>query len=171
MENWWIYVIVVVAIIAIYLIAALIIKLFMNGAQKKCFALLDGIAPKERERFEHILNTKNTMENDGRHLPKNLVETTSETEKEFQKVPVDIAKVKGMDDFLILYYRKYLKEKRLLDKYGELDKKLEEVSYMDIEDKNSIYYAYNKAALKYNAYLNMGFLNLFRGNAPKAPTL
>ena len=171
MENWWIYLIVIVSIIAVYLISALIIKLFMNRAQKKCFTLLNSIAPKERERFEQILNTKNTMENDGRHLPKNLVETTLEAEREFNKVPVDIAKVKGMDDFLILYYRKYLKEKRLLDRYAELDKKLEEVSYMDIENKNSIYYNYNQAALRYNAYLNMGFLNIFRGDAPKAPTL
>ena len=59
----------------------------------------------------------------------------------------------------------------LASMYAELDKKLEEVSYMDLENKNSIYYNYNQAALRYNAYLNMGFLNIFRGDAPKAPTL
>lgn len=155
----------------IYLLTGFIIKTLMRKAQKKVFILLEEVLPKERERFDVIYNTKMTMENDGRHLPKNLTETVDKTKQEFEKVPVDISVVKGYDDFLIIYFRKYISEKRLIDKYKNLDAELEKITYSSLDDKSSPYFEYNKAALKYNSYLNMGILNIFRGNASKAPTL
>lgn len=169
--NWWIYAIVIGGIIIVYLLTGLIIKLLMRKAQKRAFTLLEQLLPKERERFEVIYNTKLTMENDGRYLPKNLTETIEKTKKEFENVPVDMSIVKGYDDFLIIYFRKYISEKRLMEKYRDLDSKLEAILYTSLEDKSSPYYEYNKAALKYNSYLNMGVLNIFRGKAIKAPTL
>lgn len=169
--NWWIYVIVFAGIIGIYLLSALVIYLLMKNAQKKAYALYEKMIPVEKERYDKILKAKKRLEDDGRFLPKNMVESTSEVEKEFAKIPVDLSKIKGMNDFLILYYRKYLQQKRLLPKYPNMDAELEKQIFLDSEDKNSPYYLYNKATLKYNAYLNMGFLNPFRGKARRLPTL
>ncbi len=169
--NWWIYVIVFGSLIAVFLISALIIKLLMNNAYKKAYALFQEVTPKEKERYDLILKAKKTMEDDGRFLPKNMVESTMEVEKEFEKIPADIAKIKGMNDFLIIYYCKYMKEKKLLGKYQDIEQELNAALHADPQDKRSPYYNYNKAAIKYNAYLNMGFINVFRGRAQRLPTL
>ncbi len=169
--DWWIYVVVFGGLILVYLCSAWIIHMLMKNAQKKAYALFEQIIPKEKERYEVILKAKKTMEDDGRFLPKNMVESTLEVEKEFEKIPVDLAKVKGMNDFLIIYYCKYIKEKKLLGKYASLDQELNSNLYTDSNDRHSPYYAYNKAVLKYNSYLNMGFLNPFKGNAQRYPTL
>ena len=169
--EWWIYVVVIGGIIVVYFTSALIIRALMVKAQKKCNALLEKITPIERARFDKIVEVKLAMENDGRHLPKNMVETTLDQEREFSQIPVDIQKVKSVDDFLILYYIKYLKEKNLKIKYQQQLETLEAIIYSKPEDKDYPYYEYNKAALKYNSYLNMGFLNPFRAGREMAPTL
>ena len=169
--NWWIYVIVFGALIAVFLISALIIRLLTKSAYKKANALYQEVTPKEKERYELILKAKKTMEDDGRFLPKSMIESTMEVEKEFQKIPCDISKVKSMNDFLIIYYSKYIHEKKLLGKYDSVDQELNAHLYADPQDKNSPYYQYNKAALKYNAFLNMGFINIFRGKSQRMPTL
>lgn len=169
--EWWMYVIIFGGIIAVYFIGCLIIYFLTKNAQKKVDSYINNVIGKEKERFDIILNLKNQMEEDGRFLPKNMVETTMQVEEEFKKIPVDISKIKGSDDFLIIYYRKYLKEKKLLTKYGEKDKLLESITYMDPNDKLSPYYNYNKAAIKYNSYLGMGFMNPFGRNSIKAPIL
>ena len=124
MENWWIYLVVIVGIILVYLLTGLITYLLTKSARKKAMTLLDKVIPEERKRLDLILETRDTMIKDGRFLPKNMTDTTKQVEDEFAKIPVDVAHIKGMDDFLIVYYRKYLKEKRLLGKYQDLDKKL-----------------------------------------------
>lgn len=169
--NWWIYAIVFGGIIAVYLLSALIIRLLMNKASKKAHALYDKMIPVEKDRYDVILQAQKKLEDDDRHLPKNMVESTMDVQKEFEKIPCDIATIKGMNDFLIVYYRKYIKEKRLLPRYPEIDAKLESKLFLNPESKESPYYDYNKAVLKYNSYLNMGFLNLFRGKAQRLPTL
>lgn len=172
-SNWWIFVLVIVGVIALYLLVCFIVYLLMKRAQKKVAKEMEALVPKERERFEVILDVRDAIENDNRHLPKQMLDDTREVEELFQKVPVDLKEVKGRDDFLILYYRKYLKEKGLLSRpgYKELDKKLENIVYLKGDEKDSPYYRYNKAALHYNAYLSMGGFNIFRGKAAPAPVL
>lgn len=172
-NNWWIYVLILVGLLAIYFLINLIVYLMMKSAQKKAYKQLDALVPKERDRFEVILDTRDALENIGRHLPKNMLDDTASVQELFQKVPVSLKDVKGRDDFLILYYRKYLKEKRLLadPKMKELDNKLAAVLYDDPDDKNSPYYAYDKAAMRYNAFVSMGAFNIFRGRAGLAPIL
>ena len=169
--EWWVYLIVFAGLIGVWLLSALVIYLLMKKAQKKAYLLFDKLIPKEKERYQIILKAKDRMEKDGRFLPKNMIDSTMDVDKEFQKIPCDISKIKGMDDFLIIYYRKYIKEKKLLGKYHDIDMELEAAVYLDPSDKKSPYYEYNKAALKYNAYVNMGFLNIFRGKAQRLPTL
>lgn len=171
MENWWIYVVVFAGIILVFLFSAFIVKLLMNKAYKKAYALFVNMSTVEKERYDLIIKVKTTMENDGRFLPKNMVESTLEVEKEFEKIPCQIEKIKGMNDFLIIYYSKYIQEKKLMNKYESLEKELMSKLYSDPQDKTSPYYEYNKAALKYNAYLNMGFINVFKGGAQRLPTL
>jgi len=172
-SNWWIYVIVLVALFAFYFLICFVVYLLMKHAQKKASRALEALVPKERDRFEVILDTRDALENKGRHLPKNMIDDTNAVQELFQKVPVSMKDVKGRDDFLILYYRKYLKEKRLLaDPEGKaLDQKLASILYENSEDKSSPYYSYNKLAIRYNAYLSMGAFNIFRGKAASAPIL
>lgn len=169
--EWWVYVIIFAGLIAVWLLSSLVVYQLMKKAQKKAYLLFDKVIPKEKERYQVILKAKDRMEKDGRFLPKNMVDSTMEVDKEFQKIPCDIAKIKGMDDFLVIYYRKYIKEKKLSGKYHDIDMELEACIFLDPSDKRSPYYEYNKAALHYNAYVNMGFLNLFRGKAKLLPTL
>lgn len=169
--QWWVYVIVFAALIAIYLLTALIIYLLMKKAYKKAKVELDKIIPYEKERYETILKVKTTLENEGRFFSKNIIETTEDVEKQFSKIPVDIAKIKNQNDFLVIIYRKYIKEKRLLAKSKDLDQELENILYIDPSDKSSPYYPYDKAAMKYNSYVNMGMFNIFRGRSKQLPTL
>ena len=169
--DWWIYVVVIGGIIVVYLTSAFIIRFFMMKAKKKCEALLEKVIPLERDRFDMILEVKNKMENDGRHLPKNMVESTLELEKAYQEVPVDIQKVKSIDDFLLLYYIRYIKEKNLKEKYQAELATLESLVYDNVESDKYPYKEYNNATLKYNAYLNMGFINPFRSGCYPYPTL
>jgi hypothetical protein len=169
--DWWIYVIVIGSLIAVYFLSAFILRLITKSAQKKALALYEQVIPNEKKRYELVLNAKKRMEEDGRYLPKNMIESTLEVQKEFERIPPDIAKIKGMDDFLIIYYCKYIKEKKLLEKYSDMEQELQASLYIDPQDKKSPYYLYNKASLKFNSYLNMGFINPFRGGMTRLPTL
>ncbi len=175
MKEWVIVILVVVGLIALYLISAGIVYLLMRNAKKKTFAALENIVPLEQTRLDLILQTKSSIEEDGRVLPKNLHDAVEIAEKTFQKIPINYVEIKGNNDFLIMYFRKYLSEKKLLNKelYKNLDKKLEENLYLDPTDKTSPYYDYNKKASHYNAYLGMTLLALFgiRRRYPTAPIL
>ena len=174
--KWWGYLLIFVVLIAMYLLCVLVTYLLMKGAKKKAFQALDQMIPIEQNRFALVEEVVQAMKDDGRILPKNLLEQVESEGKDFQKTPLDLQGLKGRTDFLILYLRKYLKEKRLLsksEKYQEYDKKLESSIYLDPQDKNSPYYHYNKVASRYNAYLGMTTLSLFgiRGKNPQAPIL
>jgi hypothetical protein len=174
MKNtpWWVYVAIIGGVIVLYLIAALITFFLMKGAKKKCYDEFDKLVPYEKERLELILSIRDTMLKDGRHLPKNLTDACSQDEEYFAKVPFDLKSAKGQNDFLVIYLRKYLKEKNLLkqEKYLEFDKKLEGALFLDPQDKKSPYFNYNKRALRYNSYLGMTLLAIFNnGRHTSAP--
>lgn len=162
-NNWWIYLIIIAGLIVVYLIIAFITSLFMKRAYKKAVIEYEKLHSYEKERFDFLLSVINEMKNDGRFLPKSLLETMQKEEDSFKQIPPDLASIKSQSDFMNMYLRKYLKEKRLLnqEKYLELDRKLESSLFLDPSDKTSPYYIYNKKASHYNAYLGMLFVNLF----------
>lgn len=175
MENWWIYLVVILAVIALYFLFTFILYLLMKRAQKKAFKLLDTILPYEKEKFDMIIKARNKLKEDGRFLPKNILEVIDKDEKLFLQIPVNIQEVKGQSDFIIMYLDKYLKEKKLIQKddYKKMDDELNSYLYMNPEDKTSPYYQYNKKAMSYNAYLGMGALAVFsiRRKNQSAPIL
>lgn len=175
MKDWIIVILVVIGLILLYFLSAGIVFLLMKRAKNKTFKLLEDILPLEQKRFDSIIKLKTSLEEDGRVLPKNLREALETAEKAFQKIPVDYVELKGNNDFLIMYFRKYLSEKRLLNKeaYQTFDKELEKNLFLDPTDKTSPYYEYNKKASVYNAYLGMTILALFgiRRRYPTAPIL
>lgn len=173
-NNWWIYLIIIVGVIAIYLLSALIIFLLMKGAKKKAIQELDKLVPHENERFQVIETIIKEMQNDGRYLPKNMLDSLHEIDSSFSKTPIDLSSIKNQNDFMILYLRKYFKEKRMLEKdqkYKNYDEKLSKMIFLNPSDKTSPYYLYNKKSSRYNAFLGMGAFNLFRGNNTAMPTL
>ncbi len=170
-KTWWIYIVVIVGVIALYLISGAIVHFLMKGAKKKAYAELEKVIPYEKERFDEISSSIHTMQDDGRFLPKNMIECLNTIDESFKKVPVDVSSVKNQNDFLILYIRKYLSEKRIVEKYKSIDEKLEKLLFLDPSSKSSPYHTYNKKAAHYNAYLGMGIFNIFRGNNTAAPIL
>ncbi len=170
-KTWWIYIVVIVGVIALYLISGAIVHFLMKGAKKKAYAELEKVIPYEKERFDEISSSIHTMQDDGRFLPKNMIECLNTIDESFKKVPVDVSSVKNQNDFLILYIRKYLSEKRIVEKYKSIDEKLEKLLFLDPSSKTSPYHTYNKKAAHYNAYLGMGIFNIFRGDNTAAPIL
>ncbi len=170
-NTWWIYVVVIVGVIAIYFISGAIVHFLMKGAKKKAYAELEKIIPYEKTRFEEIEASIKHMQDDGRFLPKNMIDCLNTVNDSFSKVPVDVASIKNQNDFLIMYIRKYLADKHIVEKYKDIDEKLEKHLYLDPSSKTSPYHTYNKKAAHYNAYLGMGIFNIFRGSNTSAPIL
>ena len=81
---------------------------------EKAYQELEKLIPYEQNRFSLIQKCKEELETDGRFLPKNFLTAVSEEEKLFEKAPLDLSEIKGRTDFLVMYLRKYLKEKKLL---------------------------------------------------------
>lgn len=170
-NTWWIYVVVIVGVIAIYLIAGAIVHFLMKGAKKKAYAELEKVIPFEKNRYEEIASSIKEMQDDGRFLPKNMIECLNTLDESFKKIPVDVSSIKNQNDFLIMYIRKYLADKHIVEKYKSIDEKLEKLLFLDPTSKTSPYRAYNKKAAHYNAYLGMGIFNIFRGSNTSAPIL
>ena len=169
--KWWVYAIIIVGVLAFYLLSALIVRLLMNEAKKKAVIEYEKVIPYEKARMDEINNAIKTMQDDGRFLPKNMIECLETINKSFDAVPVDVSSIKNQNDFMILYIRKYLKEKRIAEKYKSIDEKLESLLFLDPSSKKSPYSVYNKKAGRYNAYLGMGYFNLFRGSNTSMPIL
>ena len=173
--QWWHYLLIFLGLFALFLLTTLVLYLLMKRAQKKAYQELEKLIPYEQNRFSLIQKCKEELETDGRFLPKNFLTAISEEEKLFEKAPLDLSEIKGRTDFLVMYLRKYLKEKKLLskEKYQDFDKKLETLIFIDPGDKNSPYYLYNKKASHYNAFLGMMFLSIFgiRNKNQNAPII
>ena len=103
--KWWVYAIIIVGVIAFYLLSALIVRLLMNEAKKKAVIEYEKVIPYEKARMDEINNAIKTMQDDGRFLPKNMIECLETINKSFDAVPVDVSSIKNQNDFMILYIR------------------------------------------------------------------
>lgn len=175
MQPWVILIIVLACLLVLYIISGLIIRLLVKKAKKKAIDALDSLASYEKDRLGRLAEVKDILTEDRKYLPKNRLDTFADTAKLFDSVPCDVAKAKGQSDILVLYLRKFRKEKRLLaqKKYKDIDDSLSKEVNIDPNDKTSPYYAYNKKALRYNALRNRTFFSRFinNGNNPQAPIL
>ena len=175
MQPWIILIIFLAVLAAIYIISGLIIKMRVKKAKRKAIDALDALASTERDRLERLEKIKNILNEDRKFIPKNREESFEDTRKLLDEVPADVAKAKGQNDIIVLYLRKFRKEKRLLaqKKYKDIDEQLSKEINIDPNDKTSPYYSYNRKALRYNALRGRTFFSLFinNGNNPQAPVL
>ncbi len=171
--QWWIYLVIIVGVLAVYFFTAFVIYLLMKRAKKIAYAEMEKVIPYEKEKYNLVSEVIRTMQEEGRYLQKNLLDSYEDLGKTFEKVPFELSAAKNQNDFMILYLRKYLKEKNLLKReiYQKLDERLRDAVHLDPSEKNSPYYVYNKKAARYNAFLSMGMFNIFRGSNAPAPTL
>lgn len=175
MESWVIVIIVILALILVYLFSAFILFLLMKRAMKRAYDALMDLLPYEDERMKLVSSTKEKLLNDNYHLSDEMSEATENNLKLLKETPVDVSKVKNQTDFLLMYYMKFLKEKKLIQKkpeYKEIyDKMLAELHLKD-ELKNSPYGKYDKLAFRYNSYLGLVILAPFvRRKYQNAPIL
>ena len=160
MPGWVIIILVVLALVAVYLISALILFLLMKRAMKKAYDALMALLPYEDERMKLVLDVKERLLNDNYHLSDEMCEATENNRKLLQETPVDVSKVKNQTDFLLMYYNKEL--------YDTMLSKL----HLKDELKNSPYGKYDKLAFRYNSYLGMIILAPFvRRKYQNAPIL
>lgn len=175
MPGWVIIILVVLALVAVYLISALILFLLMKRAMKKAYDALMALLPYEDERMKLVLDVKERLLNDNFHLSEEMCEATENNCKLLQETPVDVSKVKNQTDFLLMYYMKFLKEKKLVAKsaeYKELYDTMLSKLHLKDELKNSPYGKYDKLAFRYNSYLGMIILAPFvRRKYQNAPIL
>ena len=175
MESWVIVIIVILALILVYLFSAFILFLLMKRAMRRAYDALMDLLPYEDERMKLVSSTKEKLLNDNYHLSDEMCEATENNLKLLKETPVDVSKVKNQTDFLLMYYMKFLKEKKLIQKkpeYKEIyDKMLAELHLKD-ELKNSPYGKYDKLAFRYNSYLGLVILAPFvRRKYQNAPIL
>lgn len=175
MENWVIVILVIVCLIVLYLLSALVLFLLMKRAMNKAYDALVALVPFETERLEYVKKVRDRLLADDYHLSSEMLELTESNEKLLATKPVDVSKVKNQTDFLILYYSKFIKEKKLAKKnpdYEELDKTLLSKLHLHDDLKVSPYAKYDKAAFRYNSYLSMMILAPFvRRKYQNAPIL
>lgn len=158
-----------------FLISSLITIQLMKKAQKKAFDSLDSLVAYERNRFDGIKEIADYLDQSNRLHAQSIIDTIKKQEEAFSSDTIDMQNVKVTDDFLVIYFQKYIKEKNLSKKspYDEYLKKLSEELTIDPEDKEHPYYKYNKLALKYNSYANMRTASWYarRKNYPQAPVM
>jgi hypothetical protein len=175
MNIWYILLIALGSILVLYLIVAAILMALMKRAQRRAFKALDALVPYEKKRMEIVLDCRDTLEDDHYHLAQNIKEVIDEAQDLINQSRIDMGKVKGENDFLIMYFQKYLKEKRLLhdEKYKKLSDELGAEIHLDPAEKSSPYKKYDDLAFRYNAYLGMMILAPFLGGKknPQAPVL
>ncbi len=156
------------------MILAVICYFLLKRARLRAFDEMQTLIPYEKERLDVITRTKDALLDDNRHFPNEIAELVQSTDEILNTSPVDVGKAKGQSDFLIIYFTKYLKEKKLLKRgsYQELCDELEAHLHMDENDKNSPYKKYDKKATTYNAYLSLIFIPGFiRRKYQQAPIL
>lgn len=158
-----------------FLLGSLITIQLMKKAQKKAFSTLDDLVSYERNRFEDIKEIADYLDQSNRLHAQSIIDTIKKQEEAFSSDTIDMQNAKVTDDFLVIYFIKYIKEKNLSKKepYDEYLKKLTEELTIQIDDKEHPYYKYNKLALKYNSYANMRTANWYarKKNYPQAPVL
>ena len=174
MQTWVIIIIIVAVLIVLYLIVAVICYFLLKRAQNKAFDAMQELIPYEKERLDVIIKAKDALLDDNRHFPNEMAELVQSTEDILNTNPVDVGKAKGQSDFLIIYFTKYIKEKKLINRgnYKEIVDELDAHLHMDDKDKDSPYNKYDRKAMSYNAYLNLIFIPGFiRHRYQQAPIL
>jgi|GEM_PF-920774 len=171
----WAWLLIVLAIIVvIYLLVELVLFFLMRSSMKKAFRMLDELVPFERQRFEAIEKVYQRLVKENKLHNKDIDDLIAGQRVILGGKTTDMQKLKGQDDFLILYLTKYLKERKLKQKgyeaeYNDLLSRL----YSDPEDKSNPYYRYDQEAMKYNSYTQMGLLRsiTIRHHYYQAPVL
>ncbi|MFA6624219.1 MAG: hypothetical protein WCS80_00415 [Bacilli bacterium] len=175
MDTWVIILIVLGCLIAIYLLGSFIIWLFLKAARNKAYKALDELVPYEKERFQYIAYVRDEIEKDNYHLPKSILDVIENNNDILSGHEIDMQKVKSQDDFLILFFQKYLKEKKLIskEKYVNINLKMSSYLHMDTDDKESPYDIYDKKAFRYNSLLGMTLFTIFlnKSKFAQAPIL
>ncbi len=174
MQTWVIIIIIVACLIVLYLIIAVICYFLLKRARLKAYDEMQTLIPYEKERLDVIIKAKDALLDDNRHFPNEMAELVQSTEDILSTNPVDVGKAKGQSDFLIIYFTKYIKEKKLIHRgnYQEIVDELNAHLHMEDDEKNSPYRKYNKKAMSYNAYLNLIFIPGFiRRKYQQAPIL
>lgn len=175
MPEWIIVIIVIVCIIVLYLLSALILYLLMKRAMNKAYDALMALVPYEQERMDLIVQTKERLLDDHYHLSDEMCELVESNNALLKTPPVDVGKVKSQTDFLIMYFTKFLREKKVAKKdssYAETSEKLLKMLHLNDDLKSSPYGKYDKLAFRYNSYLNMIILAPFvRRKFQNAPIL
>lgn len=170
----WVAVIIGVVIV-VWLLSSFVMILLMKKAQKKAFKALDDLVPEEKKRFLKIKEFADLLVKEKRLKRGNILDAVHEQEVLFSGERIDMAKAKATNDFLVLYFRKYMKEKRLKDKdpYKDYYELFQNDIHIDPDDKKNPYRSYNKIAMRYNSYLNMTLVRSYanRKHYPGAPIL
>lgn len=158
MKNWWIYLLIFVAFIALYLLSSLIFFMIMKSKRKKLQPLLDKILPYEKERFDYLMSIKDKITN----APKAFTNGLEALDKEFVKIPPNIADIKSQLDVLYIILLRIADEKKYgISENTEIKDKAGHYLNLDPTDKKSPYFKYNKTASHYNAYLGMWLVAMF----------
>ncbi len=175
MPDFVIVILVIVCLIVLYLISALVLFLLMKRAMGKAYDALIALIPYEKERMEAIIELKDKLQADGYHLSDEMIQLTESNRVLLETKPVDVSKAKNQTDFLIMYYTKFIKEKKLAKKnpaYETMSEELLKKLHLHDELKTSPYGKYDKAAFLYNSYLGLMILAPFvRKKYQNAPIL
>lgn len=167
---------IIVGLCILFFLSFFITLLLVKRSQKKAFEALDHLVPFERERFAVVKKAYDTLiaEKKLKANDNPLKDMVHETEIILSGTSIDMQKAKANDDFMILFLKKYLKDRslRMKDPYKSIDETLAEYDYLQ-NRKDSPYDGYNKKALKYNALSSMMSVSSYcqRKGYPKAPVL
>lgn len=175
MQEWIIVVIIIVVLIVVYIISGFIISHLTKKAEQKVFDEMAKLAPYENERISLIKKVATDLKERNYGFPKQFSELIAETEEIMTTRPIDIAKAKGNNDFLLIYFQKYLTEKKLLSQKifaDDLDE-MKSHLFLDSKIKENPYNKYNKAANQYNAFFGLILFSPFlrRRDREHAPIL
>ena len=163
MPIWLTIIILIAVLLVVYLLSAFILSLFLKRYDKKMTAELAKLLPYERERVNYLVSVKDSLLLDKKKISEELLELLRDNSSLCESVNPDVAKIKGQNDFLSIYFIKIIKDKNLHkkeEKYKDIVKRLESQLY-DENKKDSPYKSYNKYAMRFNAIKSMTLVNLF----------
>ncbi|MFA6860999.1 MAG: hypothetical protein WCR56_01270 [Bacilli bacterium] len=176
MPTWGWILIIVAGVLVLYGLSALVIYFIMKGIQKKTFKALDDLVPYEKNRLKKLLECKETLERMNYFHSQPMADLLDKQEAIANGSTIDMASLKGQNDFLTIYFQKFFKEKHLVLKNPEikvLNDEITKTMYIDPAAKDSPYKRYDDLAFRYNSYLGMMILAPFTRGAknPRAPIL
>lgn len=166
MNAWIILLIGMLALLALYLLAALIVHFILKREEKLLIEEVGKVVPIEKDRISKIDEVASKIK-EVSFLPKNITNALEEVKRESLKEEPDIFDMKNKSDFLVLYFKKFIYQKNSKinkEKADELQEELDKLITKDTMSKDSPYYSYNKRANKFNAIIGMSYLMVFSKN-------